>query len=165
MKKPALLRAAIAAHLPHLARDPDKLAMWTDRGNCRAVQTRNRGFAWEYELTVVAEDYKHDPALIFFIVVDWLRTQQPDLLAPNTPGFTFEVDVLDDKTFDVKIVLSLREIVTATAVEGGWQLEVVPERDPQFPDAVPLRAAEGPISSIWVTGTPDPFEVAPDPEG
>ncbi|MES2300562.1 MAG: phage tail protein, partial [Pseudomonadota bacterium] len=160
MKKPALLRAAIVALLPELARNPDKLAMWVETGRTRATGTAQRGFAWEYHLTVVVEDFTKPPEMLFFIVTDWLRTQQPDLLASNAEGFPFEVDVIDDKTADVKITLPLREIVTATPDgSGGWQLEVQPE-PVLFPDA----AVIGPgLTSIWVRGNGDaPFQVAPD---
>ncbi|MCH7861717.1 MAG: hypothetical protein IH998_08525 [Proteobacteria bacterium] len=34
MKKPALLRAAIARLLPEVAADYDKLAMWVERAAC-----------------------------------------------------------------------------------------------------------------------------------
>ena len=161
MKKPALLRAAIVALLPELARNPDKLAMWVETGRTRATGNAQRGFAWEYQLTVVVEDFTKPPETLFFIVVDWLRTQQPDLLASNAEGFPFEVDVIDDKTSDVKITLPLREVVTATGNgSGGWQLEVQPE-PVLFPDA----AVIGPgLTSIWVRGNGDtPFQVAPDP--
>ncbi len=161
MKKPANLRAAIVALLPELARNPDKLVMWVETGRTRATGNAQRGFAWEYQLTVVVEDFTKPPETLFFIVVDWLRTQQPDLLAPNTEGFPFEVDVIDDKTADVKITLPLREIVSATSDgAGGWQLEVQAEPI-LFPDA----AVIGPgVTSIWVRGNGDtPFQVAPDP--
>jgi hypothetical protein len=163
VKKPALLRAAIGTLYPELARDPDKLAMWVEQGSVRSTGNVQRGFAWEYQLTIVAEDFTREPEGLFFVVVDWLRTQQPDLIQPNAPGFPFEVDVIDDKTFDVKMTLPLREIVTAAAVGGGgWQLEVVPEPVPLFPDAEPLRAASGPITSIWVRGNGEAsHQVAP----
>lgn len=163
MKKPALLRAAIGALYPELARDPDRLAMWVEQGSVRATGTAQRGFAWEYQLTVVAEDFTREPEGLFFVVVDWLRSQQPDVIQPNAPGFPFEVDVLGDTTFDVKMTLPLREIVTATAVgEGGWQLAVVPEPLPLFPDAEPLRDASGPITSIWTrAGDGEAVQVAP----
>lgn len=162
MKKPASLRNAIAALLPDMARDPDRLAMWVERGNVRATGNRQQGFSWEYDLIVYAENYAHDPALLFFIVTRWLRTQQPDLLAANTPGFPFEVDVIDAKTVDVKITLPLREIVTADDQgDGKWQLAIVDEPAPLFPDDAPLRDYEGPITSIWARGDDDPFQVAP----
>lgn len=171
MKKPDLLRAAIGVLYPELARDPDKLAMWIEQGSVRSTGNAQRGFAWEYQLIVVAEDFTREPEGLFFVVVDWLRTQQPDLIQPNAPGFPFEVTVIDDKTFDVKMTLPLREIVTATAVpagggqSGGWQLQVVPEQVPLFPDAEPLRPASGPITSLWARDSGgDPIQIAPDPE-
>lgn len=158
MKKPASLRAALTTFLPHLARDPDKLSMWIERGTVRAVGTAQRGFAWEYPLTVVVEDFDKPAEVLFFIVVDWLRTYQPDLLAPNSAGFPFDVDVIDENTSDVKITLALREVVTAAPqADGSWRLEVQPENVPLFPDAEPLRDAAGPITAIWA-GT---VQVAP----
>lgn len=161
MKKPGLLREAISVLLPETARDPDRLAMWVERGNVRATGNRQRGFSWEYDLIVVAENFAGDPAVLFFTVTDWLRYQQPDLLAANGPGFPFEVDVIDDKTVDVKMTLPLREVVTAENVDGEWRMTVVDEADPMLPDDVPLRAEDGPVTSIWVHSDDEPFQVAP----
>lgn len=162
MKKPALLRAAIGALYPEIARDPDKLAMWVENGTVRATSNGQKGFAWEYQLTVVAEDFTREPEGLFFAVVDWLRRQQPDVTQPNAPGFPFEVDIIDDSTFDVKMVLPLREVVTASAMGGGgWQLEVQPEID-LFPDEAII--GDG-LTSIWVRGNGgDPVQVAPNPD-
>lgn len=161
MKKPGLLRAAIAALLPDMARDPDRLAMWVERGNVRATGNAQRGFSWEYDLIVVAENYTADPAQLFFVVVDWLRVQQPDLLQANSPGFPFEVDVIDARTVDVRMTLPLREVVTAALVDGEWQLTVVAETVPLLPDDTPLRANGAPLASIWARGDDEPFQVAP----
>ena len=163
MKKPGLLRAALVALYPELARNPDKLAMWVENGSVRATNNLQRGFAWEYQLTVVLEDFTGAPEGLFFAVVDWLRTQQPDVTQPNAPGFPFEVDVIDDRTFDVKMVLPLREVVTATAASAGqWHIEVQPE-----PVLFPDEAVIGPgLTSIWVRGNGNaPVQVAPNPEG
>lgn len=139
MKKPALLRAAVTALYPEFARHPDELAMWVETGNVRATRNGPRGFAWEYLLTVVVEDFTKLPEDLFFTVVDWLCTQQPDITQPNAPGFPFEVDVINDKTFDGKMTLPLREVVTATGVGGGgWQIEVQPE-PVLFPDKAELE--------------------------
>lgn len=162
MKKPDLLRSAITAMYPELVRNPDKLAMWIEQGTAHASKNGQRGFAWEYQLNVVYEDFTGAPEGLFFVVVDWLRDQQPDITQPNAPGFPFEVDIIDDKTFDVKMTLPLREIVVASAVERGWQLQVMAEQVPLFPDAEPLRDFSGPITSIWTRGNGgEPVKVAP----
>lgn len=162
VKKPDSLRAAIAAILPEFAADPARLAMFVEKGRIRAPQTRQRGFMWSYDLTVIATAFTHDPDVLMFVVVDWLRRYQPDLLAANSAaGFTFEADILDDRSWDVQIVLPLDEAVRASqAPDGGWLLEAVEEPATLFPDDVPLRPNEGPLLSIWHQGTriapPDP---------
>ncbi|MFN3553437.1 MAG: phage tail protein [Novosphingobium meiothermophilum] len=164
MKKPALLRAAITALFPDYARDPDKLALWVETGQVRAGCNGQRGFALEYQLTLVAEDFTHAPEALFFAVVDWLRSQQPDVTQPNAPGFAFEVDVLDERTFDVKMVLPLREIVTAAAAgDGAWHLDVLDDA-PLFPEADPRRSGAGPTTALWTRATgAAPVQVAPVP--
>lgn len=161
MKKPALLREAIVAMIPEMARDPDRLAMWVEKGNLRATGNREHGFAWEYDLIVVAENYTAEPAVMFFAVTEWLRIQQPSLLVANGPGFPFEVDVIDAQTVDLRITLPLVEVVTAAQVDGAWQLTVVDEAVPLLTDDVPLRANAGPLASISVMDDDTPFRVAP----
>jgi len=157
MKKPAALRAALVALMPELDRDPDRLAMWVEKGRVRS-RLGSHGFAWEYELTVLLKGFVGDPAVPFFIVTEWLRAQQPDLLGGGSgDGFAFEVDILDDKTFDVQMVLKLDECVRATPAPapspaGAWQLAVVEEPSPRDPDGEPLRPGAGPIQSIWHRG-------------
>lgn len=161
MKKPALLREAIVAMAPEYAVDPDRLDMWVEKGSVRATNGRQHGFAWEYELSIYAENYTGEPAVLFFAITNWLRDFQPSLLAANGPGFAFEVVAITASTVDLSITLPLVEIVTADQVGGNWQLTVVDEDVPLLTDDVPLRANEGPIASIWVNGDDAPFQVAP----
>jgi len=139
VKKPARLRAALVARIPEFARDPDALVMFIDKGRCRAPMTAQRGFMWSYDLNLVAANYTGDPAVLFFLVVEWLRVEQPDLLTPSAPGLAFEVDILDPETSDVLIVLTLDEVVTAAPQEdGSVRVEAVVEPDPLFPGEEPL---------------------------
>jgi hypothetical protein len=95
MKKPASLRAALARLMPDLARDTDRLAMWVEKGKVVAPRPQ-RGFA-EYDQIVLVSRYAGDPAALFFVICDWLRSQQPDLLASGADGFPFEVDMLSKR--------------------------------------------------------------------
>lgn len=151
MKKPAHLRAMLVALMPELGRDPDALAMWIEKGRVRS-RLGAHGFAWEYQLTVLLKEFAGDPAVPFFAVTEWLREQQPERLAPGGQnGFPFEVDILDDKTFDVQIVLDLDECVAATpAGAGQWHLSPIAQPVPIEPEDDPLRS--GPILSIWHDG-------------
>lgn len=154
MKKPDALRALLVALMPEFARDTDRLAMWIEKGRVRSRLAGiggTHGFAWEYQLTVLFKQFAGDPAVPFFAVTEWLRDQQPERLAPGGQnGFAFEVDILDDKTFDVQIVLDLDECVAAEPQgEGRWNLTPIDQPVPIDPDGEPLRAAAGPVLSIW----------------
>lgn len=161
MKKPASLRAAIARLLPEVERDYDKLAMWVEKGGVRGRLGGNHGFAWSYELTILATGYRNDPAVLFFTVMEWLRDQQPDLLAPGAAPIPFEVDVMDERTVDVTITLKLEEFVDALpgALPGEWQLQVQDQPVPLDPDSVPFAAPPTPLTSIWSHGV----QLAPVP--
>lgn len=161
MKKPAQLRAMLVALMPELGRNPDALAMWIEKGRVRS-RLAAHGFAWEYQLTVLLKEFAGDPAVPFFAVTEWLREQQPERMAPGGQnGFPFEVDILDDKTFDVQIVLDLDECVAAEpAGAGRWNLSPIAQPVPIDPDGEPLRPAAGPVLSIWHDGE----QLAPRPD-
>ncbi|WP_408586590.1 phage tail protein [Novosphingobium sp.] len=161
MKKPGLLRAAIARVLPEVERDYDKLAMWVEKGGVRARLGENHGFAWSYELTILAAGYTNDPAALFFVIVEWVREQQPDLLAVGAAPIAFEVDVMDERTVDVMIKLKLEEFVEAApgAQPGEWQLAVQLQPVPLDPDSVPFGAPATGVTSIWADGV----QIAPVP--
>jgi hypothetical protein len=157
VKKPDLLRAAITALLPELGRDPDRLAMWVEKGKVIARQGAQRGFAWEYDLIVLISGYAGDPDVIMFTVCEWLRAQQPDLLASGAEGIPFEVDILDAGAVDVQITLSLNEAVTAAPGDAGrWNLATVAQAVPLIPEISQIGPG---LTSIWVDGQ----QVAPRP--
>ncbi|WP_225206232.1 phage tail protein [Novosphingobium huizhouense] len=161
MKKPASLRAAIARLLPEVERDYDKLAMWVEKGSVRGRLGNNHGFAWSYDLTVLATGYTDDPTVLFFVVTEWLRDQQPDLLAPGAAPIPFEVDINSATSWDVTITLRLEEFVEALpgTRPGEWQLQVKDQPVPLDPDSVPFAAPPVPVASIWAHGV----QIAPAP--
>lgn len=153
MRKPDSLRAAITAMLPELGRDPDRLRIWADKGRIRSTQRPDRGFVWEYTLNVAAIDFTGHPSILFLAVNDWLRVNQPELLAANAPGYAAEFDIIDDKTIDLLVELDLTEQVVLTPREGGgFDLEHIAEPDPLFSDYTGLTDAVVPLSSIWLDG-------------
>lgn len=157
MKKAGLLRAALVAAHSDFAKNPDRLAMWVEKGRVTARLGPQRGFAWEYDLIVLVSSFAGDPSWLMFWICDWLRAQQPDLVASGAEGFPFEVDILDEKTADVQITLALREIVSAIpGPDGRWDLATLAEPAPMIPDARALGAG---LTSIWVNGQ----QVAPLP--
>ena len=153
MQKADSLRAAIAAYLPELARDPDKLRLWVETGRVRSIAGASADFgahfAWEYTLNVLVTEFAQNPSILAIIVNDWCRANQPDLLQQGS-GYPFEADILDDATFDVQFALPLSEPVLVTRREGGgWNLEHPGEPAPLLPDDEPLG---GILREIWHDG-------------
>lgn len=149
MLKPDSLRIHITAALPDLARDPERLRMWIDRGSIRSRQTASLAFQYGYRLNVVVLDWTLSPSIIFILLVDWLRRNQPDLVASQSaPGFTFEADILDTRAMDLSIELDLTETVSTVAREGGgFDLQHHAEPVPMFPDDVELAPA---LTELWL---------------
>lgn len=139
MRKPESLRAALAAALPALPRNPDRLRIWVGQGSAHATHSPTQGFSYKYRLSVFLVELAADPSLVFMAIADWLRVHQPELLHPNYQrGFEFQVDVLDNDSFDLLIELELTENVLCTPDgNGGYTMEYPGEPDPLFPDDQP----------------------------
>ncbi|MDR7101470.1 phage tail protein [Croceicoccus sp. BE223] len=154
MEKPASLRAAITAVLPDLGRDSDRLKIWLDEGRIRSPMTASRAFSWEYKLHLVVTDYTDHPSIIFLAVNDWLRTNQPDVLAAGAGrGYSFNADILDDTTIDLVVELDLTEQVVLVPREGGgFDLQHLSEPDPLFADDMPIGETLAPLAQIYMGG-------------
>ena len=138
MEKSRSLRSALESALPEFRREPDRLRMWVEDGAAQHRQTATLAFAFRYRLNVLLVECATDLALVALPLFRWLRVNQPDLLAPGRDGFTFDADILDNKTADVLIQLELTDCVTVSPLEdGGWSLDYLPEPDPMFPDFDP----------------------------
>lgn len=161
MKKPDSLRARFATAFPdEFARDPQRLSMWIEKGQVRChAGENNLNFAVEYTLSVSISGWRLPSALIWITLIDWLRIQQPDLLTINksASAIPFEADIVSNEEVDIGFDLALSEPVRVTRREdGGFDMTIVAEPDPLFPDAVPL--VEGAVlQSVWVDGV----QVAP----
>lgn len=162
MQKPDSLRAAIVAMLPYLARDPDRLVMWIDRGSIAARLTGTLGFRYSYRLNVVIENLTVSPSVAMLAVIKWLTENEPALLTPNKDAVAFEADILDNGTIDLQLLLDLTEQVLVTAKDdGGYDIAHPPEPFPLLPDdlgaggLIPIPT----LSSLW---TVDGEKILPD---
>jgi len=151
--KPNTLRAAIVAALPDFATDPDRLAMWIEKGSINSPLTANRGFEWAYTLNITLENFCGQPAILFLTINDWLRTNQPELLQPGAHhGYSHEVDVIDENTVDMHVQLSLTERIAVTRQSDGTDtLEHLDDAacllsDSLLDDDAPLLKS---VTAIW----------------
>jgi hypothetical protein len=162
MIKPASLRAAIVALLPELAKDPARLLMWVDQGTIVSRSTPTFGFAYRYRLNVILIDFSGEPSVVMLAVTNWLRDNQPELLAPGREAMAIEVDLIDSKLVDLQLQIMLDENVSVIRREdGGYDIQHLAEPVPLFDDDEPLIASDGeaapgtaPLIEIWAADTP-----------
>lgn len=131
MIKPDSLRRALLANLPELATDPQKLLIFADRGHL--VTTGAGGASWEYsyQLTVILQDFAGDMDDLTATVLDWLSSEQPDLLKNpkgRERGIRFEAQLMTSELADVQFELDVAEPVLRTA--KGFEHPAPPPQDP-----------------------------------
>ncbi|MDT8758232.1 phage tail protein [Sphingomonas psychrotolerans] len=157
MNKIDSLQAAIVAALPELANDPARLRMWIDRGAAQSRQTESLSFGFTYRLNILVLELASDIALLALAIFGWLRVNEPHLLAPDTDGFSFDADILDNRTADILIQIDVRQNVQVRAAEAGYSLEYLDEPDPLFPDMLGIVAGAPipPLADVMTDTTAD----------
>lgn len=122
MIKPASLRAALVAAIPTLATDPDRLTVFIDAGHIAVTGTQTPSFEYRYTAHALVLDFAGEADHVFIAIVEWARTNQPDLVTnvdQRESGITFEADVLSNQTVDLSIKLQLTESVVVSTDASG----------------------------------------------
>lgn len=121
MRKPASLRDHLVARLPELHRDPERLLVFVDQGSLVSTFVPGTSFEYRYTLNLIATDYAADPDTLIAFLLQWVRDNQPELLANRDRHgeITFEVDVLANDKVDLSIKLPLTERTLVTLRDDG----------------------------------------------
>jgi hypothetical protein len=130
MNKPHSLRAFVEAALPELAANPDRLLMFIEEGRM-AAGLGSLSFEYHFTVTVVITDWTSHPDAVMVPILQWLHTNQPDLLQhpdKQKEAVTFQAELLNHTTMDLQIKLKLSERVRVTA-DGAIHLPE-PQLDP-----------------------------------
>lgn len=93
--KPNSLRQHLAAAIPDLQRDPDRLLVFADEGNVVANAIASLSFDYRFKLNLIMTDYAGDADAIMVALLAWLKVDQLDLLANEEGrkhGIAFEVN-------------------------------------------------------------------------
>lgn len=145
MRKLYSLGAAIEAAVPELAQNPGNLHIWIERGTSASPMTGSHSLGFSYRANLLVTNMVTDIAVLALAIFRWMRVNQPNLMAPNTDGFAFDLDVLDKKKVDVQIQIDLTENVKVTPNnDGSFGLEYLDEPDPLFDDFASASAADPP---------------------
>jgi hypothetical protein len=129
--------------------------VWIDRGTAQSRQTATFGFAMAFRLNVLLMAMSTDLASVGYVLCAWLRTHQPDLLRPGQDAWSFDLDPLDNGTYDALIQLDLTQSISvAPDAQGTPRLTYLPEPEPLFADALPFAGLpEAPLlKAIAVVG-------------
>lgn len=154
MLKPASLRAALTAAVPHLQKNPQALHVFIEAGSLRSTMAGGLSCEYSYTLTATLTDYADHADKVFIPIIAWLRWQQPEmLLNPDLmrDGFTFEVDFLDHAKADIQIKLKLTERVKVTQT-----LATSPPGDPAEQRIPVPDGLRGPGTTAVIEHLPEP---------
>lgn len=150
MKKPADLRATLTQWVPDLARNPDKLHVFIEKGRTHIKAGSSLSWQYHYTLQILVTDFTESVDVLMVPIMVWLQTNQPDLLL-NTEqrerAVSFEAEIIDHDKIDIALSLELSERIVVSAVLGGFDCAHVAE--PQLPDL------SGPFNwQIYLKGEP-----------
>jgi len=153
MLKPQQLRRALTDSVPELQRNPDALNVFIDSGRIVSTLASSLLFEYQYRLNMVITDYADNIDLLIVPLLEWLRTNEPDIMATEEKrrtGFTFTADVISDTTSDISIELQLSERVIVKQADGALHVTHVGENPLPDNDARPLQLyAGGKLISEW----------------
>ncbi len=131
MNKPASCRAAIEAALPYLVQEPDRLVMFIDGGKI-ASGYGGPGFEYNYTLTIGLLDFNQHPDTVMIPLLQWLKTNEPAAMQnPDRAreAITFEAEILNHTTYDLRLQLKLTERVKVDIDGGNITATHLPEPD------------------------------------
>lgn len=146
MLKPQQLRKALTDSVPLLQRNPDSLNVFIDSGRVVSTLATSLSFEYQYRLNMVITDYTGDIDLLIVPMLEWLRVNEPDIMATKDKqqnGFTFKADVISDTASDISIDLQLTERVIIRRVGDELHVEHVGENPPPESDARPVLLYAG----------------------
>lgn len=153
MLKPQQLRKALTDSVPLLQRNPDSLNVFIDSGRIVSTLATSLSFEYQYRLNMVITDYTGDIDLLIVPMLEWLRVNEPDIMATKEKqqtGFTFKSDIISDTASDISIDLQLSERVIVKRVGDELHVNHVGENPLAENDARPIQLhASGDLVSEW----------------
>lgn len=169
MNKPGSLRSAIAAALPDLQQNPDRLLVFVDDGVVMANAAPGRSFEYIYNLQLILTDFAGHPDEIMVPLLSWVAANQVDLLAnPDRRRLiTFKADLLSHDLVDLEIRLPLTECVVVQPRDGGgYTADHMPEPAPEdyYPGGAWRLYANNEHVANWNSADP-PSDVPPPLSG
>ncbi len=122
MNKPGSLRKHLLSHIGELRNDPDRMLTFIDDGKIRCTTAAGLSFEYGYNLQLIITDFAGHPDTVMIPLLDWLRTNQHELLAnhdSNKDAIQFDADIMANDLVDLSITLPLTERVIVKKLVNG----------------------------------------------
>lgn len=163
MKKPNSLRTHLLAAVKELQRDPDRMLIFTDKGNVRCTLANGLSFEYVYDLNFILTEYAGELDAVMIPLLDWVRINQNELLVnleKNKEAFKFETVILNNGTVDLSLTLPVTERVIVKRRNDGC-LDVSFPEEPQYEEAVDselfklMDEKTGEVLAEWISAVPE----------
>ena len=161
MKKPDSLRSHILAAVKELQRDPERMLIFTDKGNVRCTGASGLSFEYVYDLNFILTEYSGELDAVMIPLLDWVRVNQSELimnLDKSKEAFKFETVILNNNTVDLSLTFPLTERVIVKRKDDGT-LDVTFPQEPQYEEVLDPRPMQlidrktGEVLAVWTSTT------------
>ena len=163
MKKPDSLRTHILAAVKELQRDPERMLIFTDKGNVRCTGASGLSFEYVYDLNFILTEYSGELDAVMIPLLDWVRVNQSELLMnldKSKEAFKFETVILNNNTVDLSLTFPLTERVIVKRHDDGTLKTSFPD-EPQYEKALDAQQMQiidtqsGEVLAEWMSAEPN----------
>lgn len=171
MNKPSSLRKHLLNHIGELRNDPDRLLIFIENGKVRCTAAAGLSYEYEYGLQMVITDFAGHPDTVIIPLLDWLRTNQHDLLSnydKNKESIQFDAEIMANDLVDLSITLPLSERVIVRPQADGT-LDIQHPNEPQLTEHLPQQrydlVIDGEPVTSWTSAAPSTPDIeTPHPQ-
>ncbi|MEE2748892.1 MAG: phage tail protein [Pseudomonadota bacterium] len=120
--------------VPGLKDNPDGIHIFADEGGIKADLESTLSFSYEWQTTIICEEFSGHPDDLFVPLLVWIQENQRDI---KRDDIRFLLDPLDNGRADIRITFPTDQRVIVTNGETGYETshpaEPVPAWSGEFP--------------------------------
>lgn len=117
----------LTKHCAELKTNPEKLHVFIDNGKINKTSSKGLSFEYDYTLNIIITDYSGNIDTIIVPILAFLYIHQQESYGnPDNrdDAFTYEVDHLNNHSFDISINLKLTErVLTKHDEKTGYKVK------------------------------------------
>lgn len=154
MKKLIDLRKHIGNTVPALAKHPERLHTWTEKGAAACVYG-SLSHEWRYDAKILVMDFDGPIETLTVPLLAWIHDNQANLLLDadkHDQAISVEAEIIDNDKVDVLITISgIVERIVVTPTAGGYTATHAGE--PAIAGSEPIPGWPVDANGALVTGT------------